>query len=147
MVSFLALLAAGCLDAPGESLNPAASPLPTPFSAEGVTWLPASEGAGRSETILPFPVNGTGVALTVALRLGAHYGSELPASIADVHVELRAPDGEVLAKGALGTGRGHEERLAATAERPGEHALVLLAYGGSDGEANGDYVAWRIEAA
>ena len=148
----IALVFAGCTQGPGEALDaatvgPASTLVLEPFAAEGTVWLPPTSGQDRVETLIPFPVNATGSAMVADLVLGSKYGPlDVPSVLTDVLVELRAPDGTVLAEGALNV-REPEARLEVeSAEAVGEYALALLSYGGSDGEANGDYVAWLIEA-
>lgn len=147
--TILALLATGCItdaatDAP-DAMDQAASALP--FAGEGRIYLPPSNGNDRVESLIAFPVNASGMSLVADLALGSNYGPlDAPVTIADVRVELRAPDGTVLADGALGAqnARAHLEASAATS---GEHALAILSYGGSDEEANGDHVDWHLDAA
>lgn len=140
------LVLAGCA-APTELEGAATStPIPVePFAAEGTVFLPPTGSQERAKTLLPFPVNATGSTLTVHAVLGSKYGPlDAPPVLTDVLLELRAPDGTVLAEGALDPA-SPEAHLEASAAQTGEHVLALLSYGGSDEEANGDYVAWRIE--
>lgn len=149
VATILALLATGCItnaatDAPDATTQAAAA---LPFAAEGRLFLPSSTGNDRAESLILFPVNASGMGLVADLALGSMYGPlAAPATIADVLVELRAPDGTVLADGALGT-QNPQVHLEAMATVSGEHTLAILSYGGSDEEANGDHVDWRLDAA
>lgn len=144
----LALALAGCLDVAdeaGTALSDGA--LAAPFLAEGTVFLPPTQSDARTQTLLPFPVNATSSTIALDLALGSRYGpAEVPPLATDVLVELRAPDGSVLAEGALSMGEP-EAHLEAVANASGEHTLALLSYGGSDEQANGDYVEWRVEVA
>lgn len=145
----LLLLTAGCVDEPEDTLGAASVPeadVPVePFGAEGTVWLPPSSGEDRVETLIPFPVNASGSSLVAELALGSRYGPlDLPPVLTDVLVELRAPDGTVLAEGALDM-QETQARLEARAQAAGEHVLALLSYGGSDEQANGDFVDWRLD--
>lgn len=142
-------LLAGCTQLPASSVETPASVADAiapfePFLAEGTLWLPPST-EDRVETLIPFPVNASGARLLAHAELGSTYGPlDSPITIADVLLELRAPDGTVLAEGRLGM-EGPTADLEATSESVGEHTLAILSYGGSDEEANGDRVDWRIE--
>lgn len=144
----LALLVGGCA-APAASNDAADSATgadvrAVPFAAEGRVWLPPSQGQSREETLIPFLVNQSGMSIAVDLALGSTYGpADLPETIGDVVVEIRAPDGSVLADASMTTG-ARDAHLDAVANATGEHALAILSYGGSDGAANGDHVDWRI---
>ena len=147
----IALAFAGCMQGPEEALEAAttnAAPpiVMEPFAAEGTVWLPPSSGQDRAETLILFPVNATGSGIVADFALGSMYGPlDLPAVLTDVLVELRAPDGTVLAEGALNMESTEAHLEVERTEAVGEHTLAILSYGGSDEEANGDYVAWKVE--
>lgn len=112
---------------------------------EGTVWLPPSQGQDRVETLVELPANHSGLRVAAQLALGSAYGpQELPLSTADVLVELRAPNGDVLADAHLGTQQREGTLEAATVEA-GPHVLAILSYGGSDGSANGDHVHYHVE--
>lgn len=137
---------AGMAEAASEAAA-TASANATPFVAEGTLWLPPSSGQEREESLLPFPVNATGMAIRVHVTLGSTYGPvELPVTMANVLVEVRDAAGEVLADGRVGT-EGRELELEAEAGEAGEYVVALLSYGGSDGSSTGDHVHWGIETA
>lgn len=141
---------AGCA-APDAVLEASGSPgldapPPAPFVAEGLTFLPPSQGEARETTEIPFYVNATGMTGDIVMRLGGRYVVELPPLLADVEVEVRGPAGDVIGGARLGASSS-EATIALADLARGDHALVLLSYGGSDGRANGDYVAWRIAVA
>jgi hypothetical protein len=148
-----AALLAGCAAPSDATLNAASSPGPasaaaaTPTHVEGVAWLPDDGGASRATTEIAFPVNASPARLTVALHLGSRYaGWDLPTSSADVEVELRAPDGAVLAKASLRADAGVDKTLDARTNETGMHKLALLSYAGSDGSGMGDYVGYKVDA-
>lgn len=149
LIVLLAL--AGCVDVPDDASadpTPDDAMLPVePFAAEGAQFLPPSQSQDRVETLIPFPVNATGSAIAASFALGSRYGpADAPPILSDVVVQLRAPDGSVLEESSV-TIDMPEAQLDAEANATGEYALALLSYGGSDGEANGDYVAWRVDVA
>lgn len=144
------LAATGCLGAAEEPTAPLVSaptasepPAPAPFAAEGVVWLPPSQGAEREVTELAFPVNASGMRGAVDVALRQRYVVDTPPLMADVEVEVLGPDGERVGGAHLRAGSADAsvtlEELAA-----GEHRLVLRSYGGSGG-GMGDHVAWRIK--
>lgn len=145
-------LLAGCASSPDPvepaAAGEAASPLgaPSPFSTSGEVFLPPSSGSARVETLVAFAVNASGMGGSITLHLGNRMGFELPASIADVEVEVRDPAGEPIATAHL-QAPAFDATLALADLVAGEHALALLSYGGSDGAANGDYVAFALEIA
>lgn len=145
----LVLFTSGCVGTlPGPD-SPAASdaaPPRLPFESEGTVWLPPSSGSARAETLIAFAVNASGMTVSASLRLAMRSFVETPSS-ADVAVELRGPDGEVLAETVLRYPASHEATLEAPAVMPGEHVLALLSYGGSDAEAYGDRVDYLLRAA
>lgn len=150
MLALAALVAlAGCVGAPAESASqePLAD-LPADLEGgtlEGTHWLAPSSGNAREEALLEIPANHSWMPITARLALGTMYGPlELPETTADVLVELRGPDGTVLAEGALGTG-SRELTLEAMTEQEGPHVLALLSYGGSGGEGRGDHVHYHVE--
>ena len=150
LVLALAVVVSGCVasevppaaDVGAASIDAAA---PAPFAAEGVAWLPPSEGNERAVTEIAFDVNASGMAGDVALRLGERWVVDLPTSIADVVVEVRDAADAVLASAQLRAGQ-MEATLALEDLAQGPHRLVLLSYGGSGG-GMGEYVAWRIAVA
>lgn len=115
-----------------------------PFDAEGVVWLPPSDGE-RAVSEVAFEVNASGMSGELALRLGERWVVELPASIADVVVEVRDASDVVLASTELNAGQ-MEATLSVEDLAAGPHRLVLSSYGGSGG-GMGEYVAWRIAVA
>lgn len=112
----------------------------------GTVWLPPNQGQERARSEVRFVINASDMAIVAKVRLGSRYSTELPTTIANAQVELRAPDGSLLASAMLGASGKMEETLRAQANTAGEHKLVLLTYGGSDGASLGDYVAFTIDA-
>ncbi|HET6404101.1 MAG TPA: hypothetical protein VFH78_05600 [Candidatus Thermoplasmatota archaeon] len=145
----LALVGAGCVTLPSElegaTTDDATTAVPEPFSAEGTVWLPPSTGQSRMETVVVFPVDAGGMGILANVALGSQYGpAELPLTTADVQVQLRAPDGTVLAEASL-RGLARQASLEGEAKEAGEHSLAFLSYGGSDGSSTGDHVHWHVE--
>ena len=147
----LALAVAGCA-APEAAESVAAADAvedalaAAPFSSEGVVFLPPSQGQEREVTEIPFEVNATGMSGDVVLHLGGKYVIELPGVLADVEGEVRAAAGEVV--GAAQLSNAAQDATIALADLvAGPHTLVLLSYGGSDGQGNGDFVEWAISVA
>lgn len=143
-------LLAGCIDAPTDATGAAAedawADLPVGGLVEGEVFLPPSSGQDRVETLIEVPANVGGLTIVADLALGSRYGPvDAPLQTADVLVELRGPEGDVLADAHLGA-QQTEARLEAETTMDGPHTLAILSYGGSDGEANGDFVSYRAEA-
>lgn len=143
-------LLAGCVQSPA-----AETPTPAPAEAtepvievvhlDGVVWLPPNRGQEREETIVELPANASGLAIEAMVVLGSTYGPvPLPATIADVIVQIRDAEGNALAEEHL-TAESAEATLEAVTEVAAGHALAFLSYGGSDGSANGDHVDFVVE--
>lgn len=150
------LLLTGCVDAPTDDAAGAAAEKDTSGAAdagaivggivEGTLWLPPSDSEARKETMIGLPANFSGMLLVGELTLGSQYGpAALPATVADVLVELRGPNGDVLDDAQLSTSEP-TATLGATTTMAGPHTLAILSYGGSDGQANGDYVRYSVES-
>lgn len=144
-----AALAAGCAT-PTETEGAAVEdPLPTEVVGgmlEGTVWLPPSQGQERQETVVELPANHSGLRIVAQLALGSAYGpQELPITTADVRVELRAPNGDVLGDAHL-SAQEREATLEGVTLEAGPHVLAILSYGGSDGQANGDHVHYHVQA-
>lgn len=138
---------AGCLGVP-EPLSSAAAEELVPYEASGTLFLPPSGGETRVETLVAVPVNATGAEIAIEMAFGARYSDqESPVSLSDVLVELRDPAGEVLAQGSKTMGTPATINLGATSTLVGDHALVILSYAGSDGNANGEYATYTITVA
>lgn len=139
--AILLVLLAGCA-APEPVLEAAIEPSP-PIEMEGTIFLPPTQGSDRVETIVEIPVETDGTAIRASVHLGSRYaGTDVPPAMTDVLVELRDPAGEVLAEGSLAMGA--EDADLEGVSSAGVAALVFLSYGGSDEQANGDFVRYAI---
>ena len=138
-------LAAGCLaqDAPPENDAPAA----LPWRSGGAFFVQPPQSDAPTKTVVPFLVNRSGADVTVRLAIDARYGALDVPSTADVRARIEDAAGETLAEGGRRAGGAATFTLEAKGVPRGEARLVLLVYGGSDGEANGDRVAYVIDAA
>lgn len=146
-VLVLALALAGCIDPATEAaVAPAPSDAPAGGIVEGAVFLPPSSGEDRVETLVEIPANSSAMRVVADLVLGSRYGPlEAPLQTGDVLVEIRGPDGAALVDAHLGP-QETQARLEAETLADGAHTLAILSYGGSDGQANGDYVSYRVEA-
>ena len=145
--SMLCVLAlAGCLDAPADAAVAALPPEAVPGGLlEGELFLPPSSGQDRIESVVELPANASGLRIDARVALGSRYGPlDAPVQTADVLVELRGPDGDVLADAHL-SAQQTEATLEGDTVRDGPHTLALRSYGGSDEQENGDYVAYRVQ--
>ncbi len=158
VLSLLAL--AGCTSAspgPGHAdpaaidvAEPEAAPPPPsptePFflDVNGTLWIAPPSGNERSESRVPFRLNGSADVL-VTLHLGS---TVTPFATADVIAQLRDEAGNVLAQATFSPpGLEPNERTLQAAGAPaGACELHVAAWGGSDGSSGGDYLDYRIEA-
>lgn len=148
------LLAAGCATPTGATESAAADPtLPggsaaaAPWRSEGRYFVEPSNGGGLSTTELPFLVNATGFTATATLTVGSRQGPvELPRSTAYVEAQLLDAEGNVLAEARRMPLDAPTLTLEARDAPAGEARLVIGVGGGSDGRANGDYVAFALDA-
>lgn len=145
------LLVAGCA-APAPSFG--AERVATAFEApvvedldlHGVYWLPMSLGPSTASGTILFPLKASGLDIRIQLRVGSRAaGLEAPASGAMVMAKLVDASNKTVAEAMI-----MPPEMQATIETAnataGECQLVLDTHGGSDGRANGDYVAYEITA-
>lgn len=161
-------LAAGCMEknedpvdaasheapesAPAESAasdttNGDVAPAPPPVKVEGDHFLPPTTGNDRAESRVDLPDATPDQAIRGTFRLGSRYmGLDVPPLLPEVIVELRDVNEGVLAEILLNA-ESPEGAIDATTATGGALAVIFLSYGGSDGSANGDHVAYVIEIA
>lgn len=139
-------LATGCLgpDAPTPEAGDAAA---LPWRSEGAFFIQPPRDDAPTETVVPFLVNRSGADVTVRLAVDARYGPLGLPSTASVEARIEDAAGATLAEGGRPSGGAAAFTVEARGVPRGQARLVLLAYGGSDGEANGDRVAYVIDAA
>jgi len=137
--------------APNESkeLPHATGPAPVSASYEGHgrVWLPPSQGSDRVRTHVSLDLPDPGMRLEARLRLASTYfGLDAPTTTADVQVQLLDPTGQSAANGTL-NGDEPDLRLEVPQAASGTWLILLLSYGGSDGESSGDHVDYEARAA
>jgi hypothetical protein len=94
-----------------------------------------------------FPLNASDLDVTIQLRVGSRAASfEVPASGAMVMAKLIDATNKTVAE-AMIMPPEQEVRIETANATAGACQLVLETHGGSDGKANGDYVAYTITAA
>ncbi len=117
-----------------------------PWHSSG-TWFIARPNNDCWTHEIPFAANATGMHLAVTLHLGSHYGfTELP-PVYEVNAAILDPAGEPLVTATRAITDEPHLTLESTAATEGLHALTLDGcWGGSDGSAYGDYIAFEIKA-
>lgn len=152
LVALPLLLFAGCatpasdLHSPKESQTLATAALPASFEMRGTYWLPPSTSAGMERGEVAFMLNASGSSLRVDLHLGNRLvGSELPASGAMLAAAIVDSANHTVGS-AMVMAPQRDAQIIIENLTAGAYRLDLETRGGSDGAANGDYVAYAIRA-
>lgn len=116
-----------------------------PWDSEGGFWVGPSNSQAPTRVEVPFAVNGTGRTVRVEAAISEQYaGVGLPRSTAQMEVQLLDAAGEVVAQ-VVREPAGEPIVTLETTDLPeGAATLVFLLRGGSDGQANGDHVGYRL---
>lgn len=135
---------AGCAVSAVERGGADAPPF-VPYDAAGAFFVEPSRGNELSRTEVLFLVNATGRTATATVTIGSRLGgADLPRSTAYLEVQMLDETGEAVSEGRR-MPLGEAAMVLRTDELPaGAATLVILVGGGSDKEANGDHVAYRI---
>lgn len=134
----------------------AVDPLETSFTPEhprdielllaGTYWMPMSLGMSTAKGNVAFLLNATGLDVAITLRVGTRLsGIEAPASGAMLMAKLIDATNKTVAK-AMVMPPAKDAQIETTNASTGTATLILETHGGSDGQANGDYVAYEITA-
>ena len=108
--------------------------------------MPASLGMSTARGNIMFPLNASGLDVRIDLRIGTRAVSvEAPASSAMLMAKLVDATSKTVAE-AMIMPPETRARIETTNGTAGPATLVLETRGGSDGQANGDYVAYEITA-
>lgn len=148
----LAVLAlAGCASPSAQNSNAQLhaenDPLLDALTLEGTYWMPTSLGMSTATGSIPFPLNTSDLSVTIILRVGTRVaGIDVPASSAMVMAKLVDASNKTVAE-AMIMPPDKEAKIETTNATAGECRIILETHGGSDGNANGDYVAYVITAA
>ena len=147
LLLLLAALPAGCLAAEDAAPLAGADAEPFPWRSEGAFFVEPSQGRELSMVEVPFLVNRTGATVAATVTVGARYGPlEFPRATAYVEARLVDAAGDTLAEARRMPAGEPTITLEAKDVPAGEATLVLGIGGGSDGEANGDHVAYVLDA-